>query len=102
MPVIKVEPELFENEATVQVDSDAREMSEAIEEVEDWAWEHGFIRTHERNLRPVLVDGKLRFRGICYRISKEEEAAMDLAQRQMIERAERMRGLITAEDRKIG
>ena len=77
-------------------------MPAAVEEVEDWAWEHGFVRTHEHNLRLVLVDGKLRYRGICYRISKEEEAATNLSQQEMIERAERLRGLWMSHDHEDG
>jgi hypothetical protein len=42
-------------------------------EIEDWAAEHGFLRTSEYYLRRVRRrDGKRVFRGFCYRMTPEE------------------------------
>ncbi len=100
--ITRIDPLDFENSSMVQIDSDAGNMWLAIEDVEDWASSHGFVRTNEQTLRPVLLDGKLRYRGICFRISDEERAAADFSQRMMIERAERLRGVIPGVTRRQG
>lgn len=92
--ITRIDPSEYSNASTVQVDSDAGNAWLAIEEIENWAAEHQFVRTSEFHPRQVLVDGHRQFRSICYRISPEERAAMELSQRQMVERGEALRGVV--------
>jgi hypothetical protein len=93
MAITRTDPEDFRNATTVQVESNARDNFTAIDEVERWAADNGFVRTSEYSLRQVLVGGQRRFRGICYRVTAEERAAQEHAQRQMIDRGDAlMRG----------
>jgi len=81
MAIVRVDPSDYQNANTVQVDSDAADNARAINEIGDWAAEHGFVRTNEYWLRQVPRDGKPIFRGICYRFSEEErEAAVKACQ----------------------
>jgi len=93
--IVRIDPPDFKNASTVQLDSDAASPWLAIDEIEDWAAAHGFVRTSEYQPRRVLVDGRVRFRGICYRISEEERAALEQAHRQMIERGDALRGVVS-------
>jgi hypothetical protein len=93
--ITKIDPPDFGNSSTVQVDSDADNPWLAMEEIESWAIEKGFVLTSEFHPRAILIDGHRRFRAICYRISDEERAAMEFAHRQMIERGDRLRGFVS-------
>jgi len=92
--ITKIDPPDFDKASTVQIDSDAGNPWLAVDEIENWAAHRGFVRTSEYHPRQVLVEGHRRFRAICYRISDEERAAMELAHRQMTERGDRLRGLV--------
>ena len=92
--ITRIDPPDHGNASTVQIDSDAGNPWLAIDEIETWAAENGFVRTSEYHPRPVLIDGHRRYRGICYRISDEERAALELAHRQMTERGDRLRGVV--------
>lgn len=92
--ITRIDPEDVTNVSTVQIESDAGNPWLALDEIETWAAENGFVRTSEYHPRQVLVEGKRRFRGVCYRISEEERAAMELAQRQMIDRGNALRGIV--------
>lgn len=72
MAIIAWDPVKLEGTNTVQVDSDAVDNRAALLEIEDWAAQHGFVRTNEYSLRQLLKDGKRMFRGTCYRVSPEE------------------------------
>lgn len=84
----RIDPADFANVSTVQVDSDVGNPWLAIDEIENWAADHGFVRTSEYHPRQVLVEGRRRFRGICYRMTDEERAAIEQSHRQMIERGD--------------
>ena len=86
--ITRVEPSDFSNAATVQVESDAGNPWLALDEIETWAAEYGFVRTSEYHPRQVLVAGRRRFRGICYRMTEEEHAALELAHEHMIARGQ--------------
>ena len=75
MAIVGVDPTEYQNANTVQVDSDAADNARAINEIDDWATEHGFVRTNEYWLRKAIRGGKRIFRGICYRFSDEERAS---------------------------
>jgi hypothetical protein len=92
--ITQVDPPDFQRSSTVQVDSDAGNLWLAIEDIEDWASQHGFVRTGEYHLRQVLIDGRHRFRGVCYRISEEERAAIEATQREMADRGDGLRGVL--------
>lgn len=57
----------------VQIDSDASENREAILEIDGWAAENGFARVNENWLRQIFREGKRFFRGVCYRLTEEEQ-----------------------------
>jgi hypothetical protein len=90
--ITRVDPPDFIDASTVQVDSDASDPWLAVADVEQWAQQNGFVRTSEYQLRQVLINNQRRFRGICYRISVEERAAIELAHRRMIDRGDALRG----------
>jgi hypothetical protein len=92
--ITRVDPPDFDNASTLQIDSDECDPWLAIDEIENWAAMKGFVRTSEYQPRQVLVEGRRRFRAICYRVSDEERAAVELAQRQMIERGDQLRGMV--------
>src|SRR5688500_16219300 len=94
MAITLIDPPDFQNASTVQIDSDAEDAWLAVEAIENWAAQNEFVSIGEFHPRQVLVDGRRRFRGICYRISDEERAAMESAQRQMAERGDRLRGAV--------
>lgn len=94
--ITRIDPPKFGNVSTVQVESDAGNPWLAIDEIETWAAENGFVRTSEYHPRQVLVDGRRRFRGICYRISEEERSAVEDAHRRMIERGDALMNRATA------
>jgi len=75
MAIVGVDPTEYQNANTVQVDSDAADNARAINEIGDWAAEHGFVRTNEYWLRQAIRGGKRIYRGICYRFSEEERAS---------------------------
>lgn len=85
MAIVAWDPVKLEEANTVQVDSDAADNRTALLEIEDWAAQHGFVRTDEYTLRQLLRDGKRMFRGTCYRMSPEEIAAAS-ATNSMMER----------------
>lgn len=86
--ITRVDPPQFADAATVQLDSDAPNAWLALDEIEAWAAAHGFVRTSEYQPRQVLVGGERRFRGICYRITEEERAAIEESHRRMIDRGD--------------
>jgi hypothetical protein len=89
--IINVDPKSEDQVNVVQVDSDAADNLAAMREIEDWAASRGFARTTEFWLRRVRsADGRMLFRGICYRITREEIEAMEQSQREMDQRVERM------------
>ncbi len=77
MAIVAVDPEgwaaanVVQN--VVQVDSDAKDNHEAILEIEDWAAENGFARINENWLRQIHRGGQRVFRGVCYRLTEEEQ-----------------------------
>ena len=93
--ITRIDPPDYAPASVIQVDSDAGNPWLAMEEIESWAIEKGFVLTSEFHPRAILIDGHRRYRAICYRISDEERAAMEFAHRQMIERGDRLRGLVS-------
>lgn len=94
MAITRIDPPDYREASTVQIDSDASDSWVALDEVEDWAQAHGFVRTSEYQPRPILVGGRRQFRAICFRLSQEERSAIDQAQIQMTERGKHLRGLV--------
>ncbi len=94
--ITRIDPDNFVSVSTVQVESDAGNPWLALAEIEDWAAAHGFVRTSEYHPRPVLVEGRRRFRGICFRLTEEDHAALDRAHQQMIERGDDLRRVAQA------
>lgn len=94
--ITRTDPDDFANASTVQVESDAGNHWLALSEIEEWAAAHGFVRTSEYHPRPVLVEGRRRFRGICFRLTEEDRAAVEQAHRQMIERGDDLRRVARA------
>lgn len=92
--ITRIDPADFSHASTVQVESDVGNPWLALDEIEDWAAGHGFVRTSEYHPRQVLVDGQRRFRTVCYRMSDEELEAIEDAQRRMTERGDRLRGTV--------
>ena len=89
--ITQVDPNQYTTASSVQIDSDAADPWLAIEEMENWAADNGFVRSSEYHPRQVLIDGWRRYRSVCYRISPEERAALELSQRQMTERGEALK-----------
>lgn len=92
--ISKVDPSTFDSASTVQIDCDAANQWLAMDEIEDWAAAHGFVRTGEFPLRQVLLDGKRYFRAIGYRMSDEERIAIEMSHDEMVRRAEGLRGRV--------
>ena len=62
----------------VEVQSDARDNYAAIIEIEDWAHDHGLLRTNEHWLQTALrEDGRSVRVAICFRPSRQELQARD-------------------------
>ena len=79
MAIVKVDPEDWVTSNTVQLDSDAPSNREAILEIDEWAAEHGFARVNEHWLRRILRGGRQFFRGVCYRLTEEEQQSSSAA-----------------------
>lgn len=92
--ITKIDPADFDRTSTVQVDSDAANPFDAVDEIQRWATEHGFVRTNEYHPRQVLINGQRHFRSVCFRLSAEEIEAIEMAQRHMVERGEHLRGMV--------
>ena len=90
MAIVSVDPPDPTDVSLVQVDSSAGNFWLAIAEINAWAADHGFIRTSEFQLRQVMIGGRVRFRGICYRPTTEEADAAEHAHRAMIARADQL------------
>jgi hypothetical protein len=89
--ITRIDPQDWEHANVVQLDSDARDNMQAMREIEDWAFDHGFARTTEYHLRAAITDDNLRvFRGICYRLTRDERRAIDETNRRVEERRGRM------------
>jgi len=100
--ITQIDPKDFSTASTVQVDSDAGNPWLALDEIETWAAQNGFVRTSEYHARQVLVSGRRLYRAVCYRISDEERAALEQAQSQMSKRAEALRGILPRSARGVG
>ena len=72
MAIVRIDPPNFGTASSAQIDSDAPDNSAAIRELDDWAAEHGYVRTREYWLRRVNTEGRLVFRGIVYRPGEDE------------------------------
>ena len=78
MAVRVVRPERWEEADFVEVESDLQENLKALVEVEDWASDHGFMRTNEGYLRRVRRDdGVFVRRAVCYRPAVDELRTRD-------------------------
>ncbi len=89
--IVKVDPEDWQHANVIQVDSDAHDNVKARLEIEDWAFDRGFVRTNEFHLRAAITDENARvFRGICYRLAPDENRAIQESQRRTEERMARM------------
>ncbi|HSZ56060.1 MAG TPA: hypothetical protein VK797_10390 [Tepidisphaeraceae bacterium] len=96
--IVRVDPESWDQNKLVQLDSDAPDNKTAIREMEDWAAEHGFARTNEYWLRRALTpNGKRVFRGICFRLMPDEIAAANSEGNEIEQRMKRMPVLLTEE-----
>ena len=86
MSIVKIDPEDSKNANIVQLDSDALDNDQAMLEMEEWAVENGFARTNEYWLRKIITaEDKRVFRGICYRLTKEEAHSGETAAQQTAE-----------------
>jgi hypothetical protein len=89
--ITKIDPQDYEQAKLVQVDIEAQNNSEAVAELEEWAFEHGFARVRENFLRIISrPDGSRVFRGTCYKLTEEEKTAIDLNFKTIIQRADRI------------
>jgi hypothetical protein len=100
--ITKIDPPNFDAASSVQIDSDAGNPWLAIDEIETWAADHGFVRTSEYHPRVVLIDGRRRFRATCYRMSEEEVSAIEQAQQRMIDRGDAFRRAIAPPAASLG
>jgi hypothetical protein len=96
--ITRIDPDNFASASTVQIESNAGNPWLALEEIEEWAAAHGFVRTSEYHPRAVLVNGERRFRGICYRVTEEERAAIEQAHQDMIVRGDALRHIGVAQE----
>jgi hypothetical protein len=90
MPIVRVDPAEWEQFNVVQLDSDAPDNRQALLEMESWARERGFARTNEYILRRVRTATGTIFRGICYRLTLEEERSNNAVAREREEALARM------------
>ncbi|HUU86059.1 MAG TPA: hypothetical protein VM243_21385 [Phycisphaerae bacterium] len=82
MAIVKVDPEDWKTSNTVQLDSDAPSNREALLEIDEWAAEHGFARVNEHWLRRIITQDRCwLFRGVCYRLTPEEQTSAQAAGR---------------------
>ena len=91
MAVVAIIPGEWEEQGatSVQVDSDAADNRTALIEIENWSAEHGFARTSEYWLRPMLTGGRRVFRGFCFRLTDEVRSSSAALVRQHEEALER-------------
>jgi len=73
MTIVAVDPKDWAAANVVQVDSDAKDNPHAIDEIEEWAAKNGFARVNENWLRQILRNGHRVFRGVCYRLTEQEQ-----------------------------
>lgn len=81
--VVQTQPEETDNAPVVMVSSDASDNISAIREIDQWARDHGFVRSNEYHLgRRQTAEGKMLFFGSCYRLDEsfKRAAETDLAQ----------------------
>jgi transposase-like protein len=90
MAIVAVTPANWEEVGLVQIDSDAPSNAAAVVEIEDWAAEHGMVRTNEYWLRQLNRGNQRLFRGICYRVTEEERASRLERLRRIEERVDAM------------
>lgn len=80
MAIAGIDPSNWENANVVQIDSDAADNQQAVDEIEDWAADHRFARVNEYWLRPIVrQDGRRVFRGVCYRLTQEEVHSSEIS-----------------------
>jgi hypothetical protein len=92
--IVKVDPPDFDRANVVLIDSDAPENEQAVEEIEDWAADHGFARSKERWLRIIIREDRRQvYRGTCYRVTEEERASAE----RLVDRAAERGRRLTAE-----
>jgi hypothetical protein len=65
MPIVEWEPQDLQAPVVVAYSS-ARDMFEAIKEIDIWAHERGLVRAKENWLAPVLRQNRSLYRGACY------------------------------------
>src|SRR5262245_29869641 len=91
MAIALTEPqEHLEEVVSVLVYSDAPTNDDAIRDIDTWAREHGFVRTHEYNLRTTARNGKRVYMGFCYRLRDEDYDSIEEGMRRVNERREKM------------
>jgi hypothetical protein len=89
--ITRIDPQDWEHASVVQLDSDAPDNMKALKEMEQWAYDHGFARTDEYWLRRAITDDNVRiFRGICYRLTRDEYRVIAETQKRQDERMARM------------
>jgi hypothetical protein len=79
MPIVSIDPADWGTSNTIQLDSDAPGNREAIIEMDEWAAENGFARINEQWLRRIQRGGRQLYRGVCYRLTEEEQQSSSVA-----------------------
>jgi hypothetical protein len=91
MAILGTDPPDYEHSNVVLIESSAPTNREALLEIEDWAAQHGFVRTTESFLRQVIRrDGIRAYRSTCYRLDDQERAAIADRQQEILDRSSRM------------
>lgn len=89
--VVQTQPEETDDAPVVMVSSDASDNISAIHEIDQWARDHGFVRSSEYHLgRRQTAEGKMLFASPCYRLDESFKRAADTDLARIRERRERM------------
>ncbi len=76
--VIDTQPDEIDTAPSVVVFSDAPNNFDAIREIDQWARDHGFVRSREYSLNiKQFADGKRLYYGACYRLSQDDKRAAE-------------------------
>lgn len=76
--VVQTQPEETNDAPIVMVSSDASDNISAIREIDQWARDHGFVRSNEYHLgRRQTAAGQMLFFCSCYRLDESYKRAAD-------------------------
>ncbi len=89
--IVQTQPDETNNAPVVMVSSDASDNISAIREIDQWAREHGFVRSNEYHLgRRQTAEGRMLFVSPCYRLDESFKQAANTDLKRIRDQREKM------------